>query len=122
MGHEVLTLSRKVDECKTLDEGDDADYNLYSKVAGCTKSRTDGGCTQRRCSKDNMHDKVCDKHNTGDAGSCSLDACGARCTDHTDFVCTHWAEAYTRSLLSSTSAVSDTKIQTKHPLIPPDTH
>ena len=42
---------------------------------------SEGGCAQRRCSKDN----------TGDAGSCSLDACEARCTDHTDFVCTHWA-------------------------------
>jgi hypothetical protein len=46
-------------------------------IGECTKTRAAaaGGCTQRRCSKDNTYDKVCDKDNAGDAGSCSLDSC-----------------------------------------------
>lgn len=68
-------------------------YNIYKLDNICNKNYAKGGCPLTRCGKspDNQHDKVCDKDNTGEGGSCTEKECMQKCADYTDFVCTHWA-------------------------------
>lgn len=82
-----------------LSEGFDDDYTTYmlpfdermaiATKTTCNKYLSDGGCSKRRCSKTNQHNKICtdDSKET----TCTLNECATKCKDHSDFVCSHFA-------------------------------
>jgi hypothetical protein len=70
-------------------EGEEADYNLYFRPNQCSKTKSEGGCEKRRCSKTNTYNKICTDDSA--ATKCTLDECGQKCSDHVDFTCSFFA-------------------------------
>jgi hypothetical protein len=72
------------DGCKSSSE--DADYTTFART--CGKSLTEGGCADRRCSKDeNNYEKIC----VNGESECTLSQCEAFCDAHTAWECAFFA-------------------------------
>jgi hypothetical protein len=76
-------------ECYLFDGCNDESDDTYIQylLGPCSKTMEEGGCPNRRCSKSNSYNKIC---NNG-VDECSASECEAKCRDHTDFPCTHYA-------------------------------